>query len=156
MDELLENLKQKAHCEIGSRAWGGADRDSDHDLIFSGEDCEKILTYLEKKGIGYSSNKGASEESDPDKDRMYNDYNIKFFTPDSNIINIIGYNNETDLIRISKAAEYMETICKTSLGDNIKKDKRYRVMMFQAIMKNLFDEYSRPEHFEFDEDEMPF
>jgi len=159
MDKLLENLKESAVCEIGSRVWGGFNNNSDYDLVFSGNDCEKLLGYLEAKDIAYSSNKGASSEDNPGNDKMYNDYNIKFFTPDSNVINIIGYNNETDLIRISEANEYMKTICNTPLGINIRKDKQYRIQMFQAIMKNLFDEYSRPEHFEicnFDEDEMPF
>ena len=156
-EKIFDNISFAAKLLIGSRAYGGYDNDSDYDFIMTSEQCEKMIEFLSKKSIAFSANGGGSENNDPNNsNQMYNTHNIKFRI-NGEIINLLGY-REKDIPLMFIVDETMKIVVNTALRSNIIEDKRYRIEMFQAILRNIFNEYARPEHIEIDidDDEIPF
>jgi len=154
MNKLFNNIKASAMVEIGSRVYGGETPESDYDFVMTTAQCETMLKYLDNTNIDYKSNAGASDKDAPGDYKMYNTHNIKFMVPgmvqgETIMINLLGYTPE-DIPKMMLVNDMMLEVMKTPLGSNIKKDKLYRIDMFQAIIKNVFSEYE-PEELYFDE-----
>jgi len=154
---IFDNIESSSKLFIGSRAYGGYDEDSDYDFVMTSEQCETMVHFLSKKNINYSANGGASDNDDPsNQNKMYNTHNIKF-TINGVIVNLLGYSDKNIPLMI-KVDETMKIVMNTVLRDNIIEDKRYRIEIFQAIMRNIFNEFARPENIQIniDDDEIPF
>jgi len=150
MDKLFNNIMDNAETTIGSRRWGGATPQSDYDVIYESKKAEILLDYLVDKKLKFESDRGSSASGEHS---MFNTHNIKVHT-DSGIINVLGY-PEHDFEKINKLNEVFESFEGTSIGDNIAKNKQYRIMMCQTLLKNLFDAFEH-EVVDFDDEDMPF
>lgn len=121
---------------IGSRAWGGAKRYSDYDLVLSDEKYNKIKISFKEKGIHFREFAGFSERVHGHS--MFNIDNDKLYFDEETTLNIITY-KQTDLPKIKELNKIMKFIvANTTLGQEMADDKAIRIDVVEGLLNGLF------------------
>lgn len=130
---MEEKIKEKC-IPIGSREWGGFNKESDYDFIVDEKDLENLEKYANNLCIYFKWIDGSSISI---LNKMHNISNIKF-DYDSKTFNLISYNTN-DIKKIKKILPLMKG--NSLLHRVMIKDKNIRVKIFSTLLDIIIKDF---------------